>query len=63
MKTMKKLVLSLFLVCLGLPMAAQTNEDAKYLAGAVTVNEAGYVEFKSFKFLGVASTPIFLGKI
>ena len=60
MKTMKKLVLSLFLVCLGLPMAAQTNEDAKYLAGAVTVNEAGYVEFtKEYRVEGKTQGEIY----
>ena len=42
---MRKLLflLSMLLV---LPIQAQRNEDDKYLAGAVPVNEAGYVEFK-----------------
>lgn len=31
---------------LALPLSAQQSEDEKYLAGAVPVNEAGFVEFK-----------------
>lgn len=42
---MKHFLLFLSLL-LALPLSAQQSEDEKYLAGAVPVNEAGFVEFK-----------------
>lgn len=50
----------LLMLLLVLPVHAQRSEDEKYLAGAVTVNDAGYVEFtKNYTVKNKSQAEIF----